>query len=897
MRVFLHSSFFEITGTWQWEMETEAVFCSDVMFSFPADFTGTKAIFHPDDVEAVTAGLTANEKIPSLRFRIITTYGEVKTLHGENLLVHQEEEARVEEEMLQATMAEQAQKAAQHHLGIVADVVEKSSQLSASGAWYYNRASGIAWYSDFVYHLHGIPAQGLNAHLHTFYPFIHPDDALFATEFMERAFAGQVPLHIDYRILVGDDVRWVSYKAHWFFSNKGEPILGGIFQDITAHKSVEKELESFRSLVQFQRQQLLYDEQQINFGHWQISLLTRKTTYSDQYYRIFGLKPGALAPTTAAFLNYVHPEDRDRVEAAFKKIIYEHELSELEYRILRNDGKTRFILQRAKLITYEGEMIISGVIQDITVQRMLEKKQAGLQETIWQQNMLAQQAAEMANLFSWIIDLEEGAYHWSESFFRLMGFTKVQPQNITEKTLFSIIHPHDAKAFRTHWQKAVQQKEPAAFDFRVMQRGMVTNMKAVFSFHTNNDKTYFIGTVQNNTTEHVLQQQLSQRVQLAESLTENMIDRVMITDSDNTIMLWNAACEKAYGIKRLEAIGENFFDVFPQLKTEEEMRMFQRVHRGEKVVEEGRLSGTGNGYYNMSLMPVFQGGEVTGILHIIHDATDEVNLRKSLAQRLQLIESIVQSSVDRIIALDRNMNYLYWNKAAEEYYGLNKEAVLGKNILEVFPQLINDPSYGEIRRALRGEKIHISINPERQKYFETYLVPIKDDRGEVNTLLWMAHDLSKEWKLKEAQRRIQAKVEEEHRRLKEAQAIGHLGSFEWTVGDTVSFWSDELYRINGLEPQSEVITPEKVEQFIYPGDADRLQEIKERSLRQPGEYSHVHRIVRRDGEVRWVNHQWESIPDEEDKVIKVIGIVQDITEQVLAEEKLQSNDALLRSAE
>jgi PAS domain S-box-containing protein len=95
------------------------------------------------------------------------------------------------------------------------------------------------------------------------------------------------------------------------------------------------------------------------------------------------------------------------------------------------------------------------------------------------------------------------------------------------------------------------------------------------------------------------------------------------------------------------------------------------------------------------------------------------------------------------------MNYLYWNKKSEEYYGLKKEQVIGKNILEIFPRLLNDPSYNEFRRAMRGETVHIteSGSPEHGYYYETYLVPVKNERGEVTAVLWITHDFSKEYRL------------------------------------------------------------------------------------------------------------------------------------------------------
>ncbi|RYF87054.1 MAG: PAS domain S-box protein, partial [Chitinophagaceae bacterium] len=691
VRVFLQSAFAELTGAWQWQLASEAIFVSDVIVASPVDFVGTKAIFHPDDLDAVKEWVATEDRIGSISFRIITTYGEVVTLCGQNITVERNgpPAEAVQQETLQTVLCNLEEKAAHHHHRLLKEVGSKIGPAAATGIWYYKAVMAQTWYSDYVFHLHGLPPQSLNAHLHTFHPFIHPEDAELVAEFIDRSVAERTPLHLDYRIKIGDTVKWVGYKAHWFFSEKGEEILGGVYQDVTEQKAAEREIEGYKALVQFQRQQLQYDEQQVGFGHWQISLLTRKAIYSDQYYRIFGIKPQSLPPNTATFLNYVHPDDRDRMEALYRRIIYEHEFPETEFRIVRADGKVRFVLQKAKLLTFEGELLLSGVLQDITVQRMLEKRAAAVQETIWKQSMVAQQGDEMANLFSWIHDIEDREFTWSESFLKPLNYQKMAAHKITEKTLFSIIHPHDVKAFQQHWANTALKGEPASFDFRLMQRGVVSYMKAVFSRYTYNEKDFFIGTVQNNTAEHVLQQQLSQRVQLAESLTENITDRVIITDASHTILLWNAASEKAYGIRKNEVIGENFFDVFPHLKTEEAMSFFHRALRGERVLQQELLSSTGNGFYNLHLIPLFTNSEVTGVLHVVHDVSGEVELRKNLNDRLQLIESIVQSSVDRIIALDRNLNYLYWNKKAEEYYGLPKEKVVGRNILEVFPQLVN----------------------------------------------------------------------------------------------------------------------------------------------------------------------------------------------------------------
>jgi PAS domain S-box-containing protein len=145
------------------------------------------------------------------------------------------------------------------------------------------------------------------------------------------------------------------------------------------------------------------------------------------------------------------------------------------------------------------------------------------------------------------------------------------------------------------------------------------------------------------------------------------------------------------------------------------------------------------------------------VLTVIHDVTREYEMRQQLTDRLQFIEKLLEASVDRIIVLDRNMNYQYWNTKAENYYGISRNEVVGRNILELFPGFVDDPSYESFRNALKGITVHIPASKNldnRKGYFETYLIPIKDDKNnEVTGILWIVHDLAGEFKLALQQRK------------------------------------------------------------------------------------------------------------------------------------------------
>lgn len=129
-------------------------------------------------------------------------------------------------------------------------------------------------------------------------------------------------------------------------------------------------------------------------------------------------------------------------------------------------------------------------------------------------------------------------------------------------------------------------------------------------------------------------------------------------------------------------------------------------------------------------------------------------------------------------------------------------------------------------------------------------------------------------------------LQEEHRRLNEAQAIGSIGSFEWNIGDETVTWSDEMYRINGLEPQSELITIDRTHSLIHPDDLAKVLEFKEAAFAAPGRYALQHRIVLKDGTIKWVAHRFESLPDESEKITRVHGTLQDITDLKQTEEEL-----------
>lgn len=122
--------------------------------------------------------------------------------------------------------------------------------------------------------------------------------------------------------------------------------------------------------------------------------------------------------------------------------------------------------------------------------------------------------------------------------------------------------------------------------------------------------------------------------------------------------------------------------------------------------------------------------------------------------------------------------------------------------------------------------------------------------------------------------------------MNKAQTIAHLGSWDWDIKNDNLWWSDEVYRIFGCEPQEFQSTYEAFIDRVHPDDKNIVEEAVNLSLNQNIDYHITHRIVRKDGVERYVSEEGSTKVDNDGKPLRMIGIVHDITEQFLAREEI-----------
>jgi PAS domain S-box-containing protein len=145
-----------------------------------------------------------------------------------------------------------------------------------------------------------------------------------------------------------------------------------------------------------------------------------------------------------------------------------------------------------------------------------------------------------------------------------------------------------------------------------------------------------------------------------------------------------------------------------------------------------------------------------------------------------------------------------------------------------------------------------------------------------------------------ARKEQEIQLSEERRRLRQAQAIARIGSWEWDAEHIELAWTDTLFEIYGVEPGS--ITPFEAHMAaIHPADQPRMGPVMIR-LRETGEpFQQRYRIIRPDGQMRWLEARGEALYDSEHRLERHAGTAMDVTEQVEAQRAIVSREAMLRA--
>lgn len=131
--------------------------------------------------------------------------------------------------------------------------------------------------------------------------------------------------------------------------------------------------------------------------------------------------------------------------------------------------------------------------------------------------------------------------------------------------------------------------------------------------------------------------------------------------------------------------------------------------------------------------------------------------------------------------------------------------------------------------------------------------------------------------------------------MREAQAVARLGSWEWDIPSDTVTWSDELYSLYGIAPQSISLTYATFLNFVHPDDRGGVMRIVSEALEDHQPFAYDHRIVAADGVVRTLHARGQVVCDQSGRPVRMLGTGQDVTEHREVMRRLLESETRLRA--
>jgi formate hydrogenlyase transcriptional activator len=271
---------------------------------------------------------------------------------------------------------------------------------------------------------------------------------------------------------------------------------------------------------------------------------------------------------------------------------------------------------------------------------------------------------------------------------------------------------------------------------------------------------------------------------------------------------------------------------------------------------------------------------------------------RAMASAGQRPDSVnIQLLVDSIPALihtARPDGYLdYFNRPWLEYLGVTLDKVAGWNwTAYIHPEDV-EGIVAKWRACLAsGEVFEYETRVRRAggeyRWMFHRKVPLLDERGDI--VKWYGSSMD----IEERKRAEQAWQQNEFY-LAEGQRLGHLGSWAFDP-DGFDYWSPELFRMHGLDPARKAPSVQEYLALIHPQDHQSMADLFNRLLAEATPFDAIKRIVRPDGEVRYIRCAGVPLVDSQ-SLKKYVGSAIDVTEHELLTQELRRREAYLAEAQ
>lgn len=281
----------------------------------------------------------------------------------------------------------------------------------------------------------------------------------------------------------------------------------------------------------------------------------------------------------------------------------------------------------------------------------------------------------------------------------------------------------------------------------------------------------------------------------------------------------------------------------------------------------------------------------TGSNSCVFDGDSQLFPGMSESAQLSKLRAIAHNAPGLVFYLDRDRRFQFINKQYQQWFGISKQNLLGRSIDEVFTSSDEDDVQQFLNAALAGDNVSFEsvtklFSGEERWTMSTFVPDFAPD-GDVRGVFSMIADIT------ECRRAEQSLRESEERFRQLAEHIHEVFWVKASNADKFLYVSPAFERIWGLKCQELLDDPDLWLQPVHPDDRQRVAATFFESTGSHESADIEYRIVRSDGETRWIRDRGFPVFDENGKVYRIVGIAKDITRRKVAEQALlQANEQL-----
>ena len=370
------------------------------------------------------------------------------------------------------------------------------------------------------------------------------------------------------------------------------------------------------------------------------------------------------------------------------------------------------------------------------------------------------------------------------------------------------------------------------------------------------------------------------------ALTETSSLAVGVSSPEGKFLYLNKAYEKLFGYTLAELEHVNASELWHDPEGRHNMidDLRSRGFLTDYEAELKRKDGTPF-WAMLSLNPVDYGGN-QAVMASVYDITDRKRAEEALRASEERFRTMFERHGAAMLLVEPETGAIVdANASAAELYGYSRERLRSMNIDQI-NQLPPEQVAAARLKAIETGKLRF-VFPHRRadgqiRWVEVYSSPVAVQ--DALLLFSVIHDITDRREAEEA-------LERTRNTLAEAQEIAHLGSFEFVAATQTTVWSEEEYRIYGLDPAGPSPTYDVMLRYcIHPDDAALLHTTFTKAMRDHTVYELEHRIVRPDGSVGWVYDRALPSFDERGELIRYVGATLDITGRKRVEEALRESE-------